>query len=63
MINRATGALERCCALDQFGPMVTLTAKNCNGIGFAPVLPGGHLPPFDVERFPRVRSLMFSAIG
>ena len=38
MINRATGALERRCALDQFGPMVTLTARNCNGIGFAPTL-------------------------
>jgi len=25
-------------APDQFGLIVTLTAKNCNGIGFAPML-------------------------
>ena len=38
MINRASGALERRCALDQFDPIVTLTPNNCNAIGFAPVL-------------------------
>jgi len=56
MINRAIGALERCCALDQFGPMVTLTPDICNGIGLLPVTDA-----FDVDERCHVASALDSA--